>query len=256
MRLIKDVEDGKINNVLVYKIDRLTRSVKNLMELIELFDETGCAFNSLMEAIDTSTATGRMFIKIVGIFAEFERENLAERISLGYEQKAREGNYINTSGVNGYDYSLEKGDIVLNEEEAELIKEIFDKYLKGTSLSEICKDLNERKVPAKRGGKWWDSTLRSILSNPLYIGTIRYGFFTQKEEFTVENTRYAPIIDEEVFSRVQTVRQNRKQRTPRNYPSDTAYFYTFLSCGECGSVLNINHHKAPQVKTGTIYLLI
>ena len=87
VRLLQDVENGKVNNVLVYKIDRLTRSTKNLIELVEFFNDLGCDFNSIMESIDTSSATGRMFIKIVGIFAEFERENLAERVTFGYEQK-------------------------------------------------------------------------------------------------------------------------------------------------------------------------
>ena len=107
-RLIADIAGGKVNNVLVYKIDRLTRSTKNLIELIELFNQHQCAFNSLNEAIDTSTATGRMFLKIVGIFAEFERENLAERIRLGYERKAREGFSMCTL-IPSYGYDRQKG---------------------------------------------------------------------------------------------------------------------------------------------------
>ena len=102
-RLIEDVKKGKINNVLIYKLDRLTRSVKDLIYLIELFDSHNCTFNSQTEKIDTSNAVGRMFVKIIGIFAEFERENLAERVSLGYEQKTREGNYTNCNGVYGYE---------------------------------------------------------------------------------------------------------------------------------------------------------
>ena len=89
-RLINDVKSGKINNVLVYKLDRLTRSVKDLIYLIELFDKYNCTFNSQTEKIDTSNAVGRMFVKIIGIFAEFERENLAERVTFGYEQKTKE----------------------------------------------------------------------------------------------------------------------------------------------------------------------
>lgn len=65
--------------------------MKNLIELVDLFNQHRCAFNSLNESIDTTTATGRMFLKIVGIFAEFERENLAERVRLGLERKVREG---------------------------------------------------------------------------------------------------------------------------------------------------------------------
>ena len=98
-RLIEDVKKGKINNVLIYKLDRLTRSVKDLIYLIELFDSHNCTFNSQTEKIDTSNAVGRMFVKIIGIFAEFERENLAERVTFGYEQKTKEGNYTNCNGV-------------------------------------------------------------------------------------------------------------------------------------------------------------
>ena len=85
-RLISDIEKGKVNNVLVFKIDRLTRSVKNLIELIDLFQKYNCEFNSLTESIDTSSATGRMFLKIIGIFAEFERENIVERTKVGFER--------------------------------------------------------------------------------------------------------------------------------------------------------------------------
>ena len=128
-RLIEDVKFGKINNVLVYKLDRLTRSVKDLIYLIELFDKYDCTFNSETEKIDTSNAVGRMFVKIIGIFAEFERENLAERVSFGYEQKAREGNYINTRGVFGYNYIVGKGILKVNKLESHYVKKIYEWYL-------------------------------------------------------------------------------------------------------------------------------
>jgi len=248
LRLLEDVKAGKVNNVLVYKIDRLTRSTKNLIELIDLFAETGCAFNSLMESIDTSTATGRMFIKIVGIFAEFERENLAERVSFGIEQKAREGNYTNCGGVYGYDYDKAVGDIVLNQEEAAYVPKIYDLYLKGTSLSGICKWLTERGISTKRGGRWDPSTIGSILSNPLYVGKIRYGLYNQKESFTVEDTRYPHILDEDTFNRVQAILQNRRKNTPRKYPGENTYFLTFLVCDECGRKLNTNQHVDQRSK--------
>jgi len=253
-RLIQDVKDKKIKNVLVYKIDRLTRSVKNLMELIELFDATNCAFNSLMETIDTSSATGRMFIKIVGIFAEFERENLAERVSFGYEQKTREGNYTCTTGVYGYDYDIGIGDIVLNEDEAEKIKQIYNMYLAGTSMTKIAEWLIENKVPTKRGGIWGSRQVESILSNPLYIGNIRYGLNNPKTSFVVENTRYAPIVEEETFHRVQEVLANRRKNSPRTYPSDSTYFLSFLECGECGRKLSTAKHTDTKVATNRVYI--
>ena len=241
-RLIKDVESGKINNVLVYKIDRLTRSVKNLMELIELFDKKDCAFNSVMESIDTSTATGRMFIKIVGIFAEFERENLAERVSFGYEQKVREGNYINTRGVYGYDYGENTSDLTVNQEEAALVRRIFDLYLKGESMSAIAKKMLEGQVPTKLGGRWRESTIKSILTNPLYIGKIRYGTTNPKTSFTVDS-RYEPIVTEEIFNRAQAIYENRRKNPRKYYPGENTYFLTFLKCAECGSIIRTNQHR-------------
>jgi len=107
--LINDIKVGKVNNVVVYKIDRLTRSTKDLIELTEIFKEYNCSFNSLMESIDTLTASGRMFLKIIGIFAEFERENIIERITLACEKKVKEGFTLANFTVS-YGYEREKGD--------------------------------------------------------------------------------------------------------------------------------------------------
>ena len=163
LRLIQDVRTGRVKNVLVYKLDRLTRSVKDLIYLIELFSDNNCTFNSQTEKIDTSNAVGRMFVKIIGIFAEFERENLAERVSLGYEQKTREGNYTNCNGVYGYDYVLGVG-LRVNGEESGVVKDIYRWYLKGNSMLAISKMLQERDIPTKRGGVWRQSTIKSILT--------------------------------------------------------------------------------------------
>ena len=248
LRMIKDVNKGKVNNVLVYKIDRLTRSTRNLIDFIDLFDKRSCSFNSITEAIDTSTATGRMFIKIVGIFAEFERENLAERVSFGYEQKANEGNYINSKGVYGFDYIQGNGgDLIVNEEEAQMIKNIYDWYLKGNSFSGICRKLDKMKTPTKRGGQWYSSTIRSILTNPLYIGKVRYGVMKDiKTAKIIDSTRYEKILDEETFYRVQEVIKDRKINMTKKYPSSNAYFLTFLRCHNCGISLSTYQRKNPN----------
>ena len=133
-------DSRKINNVLIYKLDRLTRSVKDLIYLIE-----NCTFNSQTEKIDTSNAVGRMFVKIIGIFAEFERENLAERVTFGYEQKTKEGNYTNCNGVFGYDYLAGIGKLKVNKNEAIYIKKIFNWYLDGESMVKIAKKLKDLK---------------------------------------------------------------------------------------------------------------
>ena len=254
LRMLKDLEDGKINNVLVYKIDRLTRSTKNLIELTELFSYHHCEFSSLMESIDTSTATGRMFLKIVGIFAEFERENLAERITFGYEQKTREGNYTNTNGVYGYDYII-GGGLVINEEESKIVKYIYDEYLNGLSMVSISKKLIEQKTPTKRGGKWCQSTVHSILTNPLYIGKVRYGVNRKHGTSFEQEANYDRIIEEDTFYAVQEIMKKRKKYDTKRYSSDNTYYLGALRCSVCGAKMCAHQSVQPRKKgTSKIYV--
>ena len=248
-RLIEDVKKGKIKNVLIYKLDRLTRSVKDLIYLIELFDKNNCTFNSQTEKIDTSNAVGRMFVKIIGIFAEFERENLAERVTLGYEQKTREGNYTNCNGVFGYDYIVGKGKLKLNKNEAEYVRKIYNWYLEGESMLKIAKKLKDLNVPTKRGGHWNQSTIYSILTNPLYIGNVRYGV-GRKNGFEVSGKNIIPIISEELFNNVNNLMKRRKKFQTRKYPSDDTYYLRVLKCSLCGS----KYHARQQLQSGKKYI--
>jgi site-specific DNA recombinase len=207
IKLIDDVKNKKINNILIYKLDRLTRSVKDLINLIEIFENNNCSFNSITEKLDTSTAVGRMFIKIIGTFAEFERENLAERISFGYEQKTKEGNYTNTNGVYGYDYI--NGKIIINKKEKELINNIYNLYLNGYSMLQIANKLNKENTPTKRNGKWYQSTIKSILTNPLYIGKIRYGLHKKHKSFQVLG-KQEKIISINKFNKVQKIIKEKR----------------------------------------------
>ena len=250
-RLLKDVETGNINNVLIYKLDRLTRSVKDLIYLIEFFENHNCTFNSQTEKIDTSNAVGRMFTKIIGIFAEFERENLGERVSMGYEQKTREGHYTNTHGVYGYDYIKGEQKLVVNEFEKALVNRIYDMYLEGIAILRIVKIFNKEKPPTKRGGKWAVGTIRSILTNPLYIGKVRYGTTGKNPRaFTTDGKDIIPIVDEEKWYAVQDLMKNKKKYNIRRYPSEHAYFYPVMKCNKCGAKLN----SRQQIQCGKKYI--
>ena len=248
-RLINDVKSGKINNVLVYKLDRLTRSVKDLIYLIELFDKYNCTFNSQTEKIDTSNAVGRMFVKIIGIFAEFERENLAERVTFGYEQKTKEGNYTNCNGVFGYDYLVGKGKLVVNKQEAYYVRKIYEWYLEGDSMLKIAKKLKDLNVPTKRGGHWNQSTINSILNNPLYIGNVRYGV-NKKNNFEVVGKDITGIIDKDMFYGVQELMKKRKKFHNKKYSSDDTYYFRVLRCSYC----NGKYHARQQVQRGKKYI--
>lgn len=250
-RLIELVKNKEINNVLIYKLDRLTRSVKDLINLIELFEQYDCSFSSVTEKLDTSNAVGRMFIKIIGIFAEFERENLAERVSFGYEEKTRQGNYTNTNGVYGYEYIIGKGDLIVNEEEAELVKQTYQKYLNGKAMISIAKEYNQLKVPTKRGGDWSQSTIQSILTNDTYLGKVRYGVNKKiKNKAFIVESEHEPIIDEFTFDRVQEMIKKRKHFNIKKFPSENAYFGSVLKCYKCGS----RFHPKQQKHNGKLYI--
>ena len=235
-RLISDITSGKINNVLIYKIDRLTRSTKNLIELIDIFNQNNCAFNRLNESIDTTTATGRMFLKIVGIFAEFERENLAERLRMGFERKAREG-YSICSHSFSYGYTKENGNKIQEviEDEAEIVKRIFRMYLDDDySLTQIAKLLNAENIPTKTGKRWTNVTIKKMLENCNYIGKVRYSTKDATRYFEVDGY-HKPIIDESIFYQTQEKFSKMKKITRTKRPTHEAYFCGILYCPECGS---------------------
>lgn len=244
-RMLSDIQSGKVNNILVYKLDRLTRSLMNLMELIQFFEKYNCSLNSQTERLDTSNAVGRMFVKIIGTFAEFERENLAERVSFGYEEKTRQGNYTNTNGVFGYDYVVGEQSLLINEEEAEQVKRIYELYLKGNSFYKIANTFNFEGIESKRGGTWAAATIKSILTNPLYIGRVRYGVSKklQARSFEQQGNNIPVIIEEELWTKVQRAIQLRTSHKIRRYPSHNSYFFGVARCQHCGAKMLARQQK-------------
>jgi len=233
-QMLADVTSGKVKNVLVYKIDRLTRSTKNLIELVEMFNTHNCAFNSLSESIDTSSATGRMFLKIVGIFAEFERENLSERTRLGFERKAKEG-YSLCSHISSFGYNRENGNRIqeINEEEAATVRRIFKMYLHDDfTFSQIADTLNNENVTTKLNKAWITRGVRNVLSNPNYVGKVRYSMEDETRYFEVDG-HHAPIVDETTYYQVQEKIGKIQKITKTKRPTEEVYFCGVLSCKLC-----------------------
>ena len=236
-RLIDDIEDGKVKNVLVFKVDRLTRSVKNLIELVDLFEDNNCKFNSLTESIDTDTPSGRMFLKIIGIFAEFERENLASRLKLGFERKAREG-YSLANYISSYGYNKEKGQKIqeILPNEAKIVREIFSMFVdENYSMTRIAKTLNQRRIPTKTNAGSWDvTTIRQILKNPTYIGKVRYSTLDANRYFEADG-HHEPILPNEVFNSAQEKLKNKPNISKTKQPNESNYFCGVLVCARCNS---------------------
>lgn len=200
--MLKKIKNGIINNVVVYKIDRLTRSTRDLIDLIEFFNEYDCSFNSLNELIDTKSSTGRMFIKIIGIFAEFERENIIERVKLGLERKVKEGYSIASKNIS-YGYDKKKGSNiqVINKEEAKVVKLIYSKFINGETYSEIARYLNLNNIKTKNNNSWSYKTIKLLLMNPNYVGKVRYGINTSR--YFEVNGKHCSIIDSKLYNLVQ-----------------------------------------------------
>jgi len=254
-RLITDIQNGAVKNVLVFKIDRLTRSTSDLIYLVELFNQNDCTFNSLMESIDTQTASGRMFLKIIGTFAEFERENISERIILGRERKVKEG-YTLCSHTASYGYDRPKGQKIqsINESEAEIVHEIFHSYVyKNVAITEIARRLNLRGVPTKHDSKWTTCGIRNILKNNNYVGDVRHHYEDKERSYTMKG-QHEQIISAELFNRAQHKLTKNPRISPTKQPKEENYFTGFLICAECGCRL-YSHNGSSKQKDGTVKFL-
>jgi len=252
-RLISDVISKKVKNVLVFKIDRITRNTKDLITLMDLFNEHNCAFNSLTESIDTHTASGRMFIKIIGIFAEFERENLIERLSVAFEKKARDG-YTNASFTVPYGYAREKGNriITINEDEAKIVKKIFAMYLDNhKTLNAIATELNMRGIKSSTCVLWKSAAIKYILTNPIYAGKVRYSVYDKTKYFEAKG-KHESIIDEATYAKVQS-KIAKMQRTVKKRPKEVNYYCGTLKCGVCGSKMTTHEHYLKDLEGNHIY---
>lgn len=233
--MITDIQDGKIDNVLVFKIDRLTRSTRDLITLLELFNEQDCSFNSLMESIDTQTASGRMFLKIIGIFAEFERENIVERSKLGFERKAREG-YTLATRTASYGYDKEAGNKIqkINPYEAKIVLEVFDMFVnKNMSFLEIAQNLNERNIPTKEKGRWHSRSIKNMLTNCNYVGNVRYATKDEKRNFETNGVHEA-IISDELYEETQDLISKISVKSYTKRPKEENYYSGVLICDKCG----------------------
>jgi len=248
--MIADIKKGAVKNVLVFKIDRLTRSTADLIYLVDLFNQHDCAFNSLTESIDTGTASGRMFLKIIGIFAEFERENIIERVKVGIERKVREGYSIGGQSSYGYDRPKNQKIQTINEPESVIVREIFDMYVnQGISITDIARRLNVRKIFTKLGSTWQSTSIRRLLANSNYIGNVRHHIYDEKHGYSVEGQHEA-IISQELFNAAQKFLADNRKVTPRKNPREDNYFSGFLVCGVCGYRI-FTHNIYTPLKDGT-----
>ena len=241
-RMMQDISDGKINTIIVWKIDRLTRSLKDFSNLLDTFKDKGIQLISLNEKFDTSTAIGRAMLTIILVFAQLEREQTGERTSATMQYRAEQGLW-NGGRILGYDLDPnEKGTIKINAQQAKIVKKAFELCLEKGSAGQTQQVLNELgyRMPlyeSRRGKKHGDNLFTKqavirLLTNPVYTGKITWAGQTH-------NGKHKPIVDAKTFDKVQTLLDNnRKTRTNERAPKQHVYLLQgILKCGKCGSML-------------------
>ena len=215
-RLTKDVKDGQISHVVVYKLDRLSRSQKDTLYLIEdVFMPNNVDFVSLTESLDTSTPIGRTMIGILAAFAQLERETIHMRTRMGMLERVKEGYWMGGGRVPfGYDYDKDEGVLVPNKD-AEKVRRIYDLYIKGYSPQNIANML----------GLKYDRLAIQILKRKSNYGIIEYNGVEYQG-------RHEPIISKEIYDEAMSAMISRS--ITRTCTSD--YLLTgLIYCGKCGA---------------------
>lgn len=229
--MLKDIKAGKVDKVVVYKLDRLSRSQKDTMMLIEdEFLAYGVDFVSMSENFDTSTPFGRAMIGILAVFAQLERENIKERTMIGKEARAKEGKWHGgaTEPI-GYDYDPATDLLNINEYEALQIQELYNLFLKGTPLRTIERTFKEKGYKHKHG-TWDPKTMRRLMRNKTNIGYIKH-----RDEWYPGD--HDPIIDEAIFEKAVKLLDDRAEQYKLSGVkpgAQTTYLGGLLHCKHCG----------------------
>lgn len=241
--LLRDVSLHKIEKVVVYKLDRLSRSQKDTLTLIEDgFLANGADFVSMSENFDTATPFGRAMVGILAVFAQLEREQIKERMSLGKQARAREGKFGGGRNVPiGYDYK--NGRLVTNEYEKAQVLKIYELYMQGYPIAEIDRIMFNSGLKHKYG-EWNRKTIRAVLRTRTYLGEIKYAkewYPAEHEAFITEDVHAAVVksLDERAAEH-----QHNKRRGRVN-----TLLGGLLVCGECGATMT----KKTQGDAGRAY---
>lgn len=244
-RLIADAKQGKFQVVVCYKYDRLSRNTRDFLHVLDIFEKQGVAFVSVTQPIDTTSSVGRLMRSILMDFAQFEREIISERTKDKMAAIVRKGRRAGGFPILGYDINWETKHLVVNEEEAKAILDIFKTYARTQSLSRTAKTANERGYRGKqwttrhsnrlRGGKPFNkTTLLYHLRNPVYIGKVRH-------YDKLYPGAHKAIVSEILFNQVgQLLLRNHHGKVIKTGLKQTHNFFLkgLIRCVHCGSTMS------------------
>ena len=254
LRMIKEAKEGKIDLILTKSISRFARNTMDLLKYVRELKERGIAVLFEKENINTLESSGEVFLTIFSSIAQDESRNISENSRWGIVKGFKDGKvFCNTTRFLGYDKDI-KGELIINENQAEIVKRIYREYLEGKSYQAIANGLEKDGIPTVTGNKkWWDSTITGILTNEKYYGTllqqktVTIDFLTHKRaknkgidaQYRIEDNHEA-IIPKEIFEKVQDEKERRALTVgnlvgDRNKYSSKYPFSGKVICGDCGS---------------------
>jgi site-specific DNA recombinase len=268
-QLLKDAKDKKFDLVLVYKIDRFSRNLKDLLNLVDELSACGVAFKSATEPFDTSTSAGKLMFQQLGSFAEFERNRISERVFPGMVKGVKQGNWQGARfSPFGYTYNKAKKLLEIEKREADIVKLIYTMYLAGKSTQDIAVYLNKKKYQTRTGKQFYNKFICDILKNRIYTGKIvwnkkhydknqktkkHYKYIkNDSSKIIIAQGKHAPIIDEQDFEEVQKRLAEKKKRWRPRVKNKEYLLSGLLTCVKCNHKYNgissISNHRTNKKK--------
>jgi site-specific DNA recombinase len=252
-RLLADIEVGEVDAVVVYKVDRLSRSLLDFARLMEVFEKHGVSFVSVTQSFNSTSSLGRLTLNILLSFAQFEREIIAERTRDKMSAARRKGKWTGGSPVLGYDVDPRGGRLMVNEGEAGRVRAIFDLYLEHRSVIAVVREVNNRGWTTKRwttkdgrehpGRPMGKGDVYKILTNILYTGQVNH-------KGTIYPGEHAAIIDPAVFQEVnERLAENGTTGGKEIRNKYGALLRGLLHCDACGTAM----HHTYTAKAGRRY---
>lgn len=274
-QMLFDIENGlEIEYILVYKLSRFGRNAADILNSLEHVQSFGVNLICIEEGIDSSQTSGKLLISVLSAVAEIERENIIEQTMNGRKEKARQGGW--NGGFAPYGYYLKDKQLYIQENEAEAIRIIFDKYVNDNmGFNKIAKYLNLQgveKVKRDNGtlSQWSTHFVRMILDNPVYCGKIAFGRRTREkvkgtkneyrqvrqDDYIIADGQHDTIIDEELWNQAHEKREITGVKSPSKIGRDRAHLLSgILKCPKCGGPMYTNKHAWTN-KDGTYKLCV
>lgn len=227
--MLKRAISGEFNGIVIHKLDRLTRSLRDLQDLIELFDSHKLQLISLNENLDSKSANGRLHLNMLGSVSQWERESIQERVCLGVKQAVISGKFLGGICL-GYKYDPNSEKIIVDEEEAELVKTAFEMYVAGYGTPSISRFLLEKYPKVLKEVN--PTTISRMLKKRTYLG--EYSITFRDGTTHIDTNSFPQIIDTDLFNQVQEITKQRKAISPRNRGT-RRIFTGHLFCEFCGN---------------------